>query len=132
MKFVQADFKGHNSGHYSPGVISHGLLYVSGQLSINPDTREVCTGDIRAHTRQALDNMRRVLDAAGVSRNNVVMCRVYTPSPEYWPAINEEYAAFFGEHRPARVVVSTSDLHFGCLVEIECVAEMPESNDSEN
>lgn len=132
MKFVQADFKGHNPGHYSPGVISHGLLYVSGQLSINPDTRAVCTGDIHAHTRQALDNMRRVLDAAGVSRNNVVMCRVYTPSPEYWPAINEEYAAFFGEHRPARVVVSTSELHFGCLVEIECVAEMPESNDSEH
>ena len=94
MKFVQADFKGHNPGHYSPGVISHGLLYVSGQLSINPDTREVCTGDIRAHTRQALDNMRRVLDAAGVSRNNVVMCRVYTPSPEYWPRLTKSTQRF--------------------------------------
>ena len=56
--------------------------------------------------------------------DQVVFCRVYTPSAENWGPINEEYAAFFGEHKPGRVVVSTTDLHFGCLVEIEAIAEL--------
>lgn len=124
MEFVYADFKGENKGHYVPGVISNGMLYVSGQLSIDPDTREVCQGDIRDHARLALNNMDRVLKAAGVRRDQVVFCRVYTPSAENWGAINEEYAKFFGEHKPGRVIVSTTDLHFGCLVEIEAIAEM--------
>lgn len=124
MQIVTPDFKGKNPGHYSAGVISNGMLYVSGQLSLDPDTREPCTGDIRAHALLALNNVDRVLKAAGVTRNQVVLCRVYTPSSEYWGAINEVYAEFFGEHKPARIVVSTTSLHFGCLVEIEAIAEM--------
>ena len=127
MKMVCPPFKGENKGHYTAGVISKGMLYVSGQLSIDPDTREVCSGDIKDHTRLALDNVDRVLKEAGVSRNDVVMCRVYTPDVHYWGPINEVYAEFFGNHKPARVIVSTTTLHFGCLVEIEAVAEMPEA-----
>ena len=127
MQMVYPPFKGENKGHYTAGVISRGMLYVSGQLSIDPDTREVCQGDIKDHTRLALDNVDRVLKEAGVSRNDVVMCRVYTPDVNYWGPINEVYAEFFGEHKPARVIVSTTTLHFGCLVEIEAVAEMPEN-----
>lgn len=125
MKIVNPAFKGENKGHYSAGVISRGMLYVSGQLSLDPDTREVCKGDIRDHARQALANVERVLQAAGCSRNDVVSCHVYTPEVKYWGPINEVYAEFFGDHRPARVV-STSNLHFGCLVEIEAVAEVPD------
>lgn len=124
MRFVKPPFKGENKGHYTAGVISRGMLYVSGQLSIDPDTREVCQGGIREHARLALNNVDRVLKEAGVPRENVVFCRVYTPSNTYWGPINEEYAAFFGEHKPGRVIVSTTDLHFGCLVEIEAVAEI--------
>lgn len=126
MQLVTPPFKGENKGHYSAGVISRGMLYVSGQLSIDPDTRKVCQGDIRAHTRLALDNVNRVLKEAGVSRENVVFCRIYTPDVSYWGSINEVYAEFFGAHKPGRVIVSTTTLHFGCLVEIEAVAEMPE------
>lgn len=124
MRFVKPPFKGENKGHYTAGVISRGTLYVSGQLSIDPDTREVCQGGIREHARLALNNVDRVLKEAGVPRENVVFCRVYTPSNTYWGPINEEYAAFFGDHKPGRVIVSTTDLHFGCLVEIEAVAEI--------
>lgn len=81
MQFVRPPFKGENKGHYTAGVISKGTLYVSGQLSIDPDTREVCQGDIRAHTRLALDNVDRVLKEAGVRRDQVVFCRVYTRHP---------------------------------------------------
>ena len=127
MKLDCPPIKGENKGHYSAGVISKGMLYVSGQLSIDPDTRQVCQGDIKAHTRLALDNVDRVLKEAGVRRDQVVFCRVYTPSVEYWGPINEVYAEFFGSHKPGRVVVYTTDLHFGCLVEIEAIAEVDES-----
>ncbi len=126
MKIINPNFKGENKGHYSAGVVTGNTLYVSGQLSIDPDTREVCNGDIKAHTRLALNNVERVLKAAGCTKNDVVLCRVYTPDVAHWDPINEEYAAFFGEHKPARVIVSTTTLHFGCLVEIEVVAELPQ------
>ncbi len=126
MEFVRPPFRGENKGHYTAGVISKGMLYVSGQLSIDPDTREVAKGGIKDHARLALDNVDRVLKEAGVTRNDVVFCRVYTPDVKYWDPINEVYAEFFGEHKPGRVVVSTTELHFGCLVEIEAIAEMPE------
>ena len=100
MKFVRPPFKGENKGHYTAGVISKGMLYVSGQLSIDPE--------------------------AGVPRENVVFCRVYTPDVKYWGPINEVYAEFFGDHKPGRVVVSTTEMHFGCLVEIEAIAEVDE------
>ena len=115
MKLVCPPFKGENKGHYSAGVISKGMLYVS-----------VCKGDIKDHARLALNNVDRVLKEAGVRRDQVVFCRVYTPCVQYWGPINEVYAEFFGEHKPGRVVVSTTDLHFGCLVEIEAIAEMDE------
>ena len=126
MQIITPPFKGENKGHYSAGVISRGTLYVSGQLSIDPDTREVCKGDIKDHARLALNNVDRVLSEAGCSRSDVVFCRVYTSDVKYWGPINEVYAEFFGEHKPGRVVVSTTELHFGCLVEIEAIAEMPE------
>lgn len=125
MQIITPDFKGENKGHYSAGVVSNGTLYVSGQLSIDPDTRQVCPGGIREHTRLALSNVKRVLDAAGATTDDVVLCRIYTPDVANWGPINEEYAKFFGAHKPARVIVSTTTLHFGCLVEIEAVAEMP-------
>ncbi len=126
MQAVCPPFKGENKGHYAPGIISRGMLYISGQLSLDPDTRKVVQGGIREHTLQALNNVDAVLRAAGCSRDRVVQCRIYTPYMNGWNVINEVYAEFFGEHRPARVVVPTNELHFGCLVEIEAVAEMPD------
>lgn len=126
MKIVDPHFKGVNKGHYVPGMISGNTLYVSGQLSLDPDTRRLPEGGIREHARQALENVGRVLEAAGARRDQVVLCRVFTTKGEYWDPVNEEYAAFFGEHKPARIVVTVPEIHFGCLVEIEAVAELAE------
>lgn len=101
MKFIDPGFKGNNPGHYSTAVVSNGMLYVSGLLSMDPDTREVCTGNIEAHAAQALQNLDRVLKAAGVERSQVVFCRVYTPSNEYWGPINALYAQFLANTNPA-------------------------------
>ena len=124
MRFVTPDFKGKNPGHYSAAVQVGNLLFISGQLSIDPDTREVCQGSIEDHAALALSNLERVLKAAGCSKEDVAFCRIYTPSNTYWTAINGVYAKFFGEHKPGRVIVSTSPLHFNCLVEIEAIVEL--------
>lgn len=124
MQYVKPVWKGENKGHYSPGVLSRGMLYVSGQLSVDPDTRETVKGDVRAHARQALKNLDAVLTEAGLTRSQVVQCRIYVVGIENWDAVNEVYAEFFGSHKPARAVVPVAELHFGCLVEIEAVAEV--------
>ena len=111
-------------GHYVPGVISNGMLYISGQLPVDPETGVMPEGGVRAQARMALANVERILLAAGLSRENVVQCRVYVPDVAYWDEVNAVYAEFFGAHKPARVVVPSRDLHGGALVEIEALAEM--------
>ena len=113
------------SGHYSSGIISQGMLYVSGQMPLHPDTAKLTVG-IRAQSRQALENLERVLEAAGVGRSAAVQCRVYLSDIGNWDVFNEVYAEFLGEHRPARTVVPVSALHYGSLIEIEAIAEVEE------
>ena len=113
------------SGHYSPGIISQGMLYVSGQMPLHPDTAKLTVG-IRAQSRHALQNLERVLEAAGVGRSAAVQCRVYLSDIGNWDVFNEVYAEFLGEHRPARTVVPVSALHYGSLIEIEAIAEVEE------
>ena len=126
MKEVFIETKALNKGHYVPGMISRGMLYVSGQLPMDHDTGVMQTGSITEQTLQALENVDRVLRAAGTSRDRVVLCRVYVPDVALWDEVNRVYGEFFGEHKPARVIVPTSELHHGVLIEIEAVAEMPE------
>ncbi len=126
MREILIDTKAVNKGHYVPGVISRGVLYISGQLPMNHETGIMETGDIAAQAKMALHNVDLVLRAAGTSREFVTMCRVYIPEMALWDEVNSIYADFFGEHKPARVVVPTRDLHHGVLVEIEATAEMPE------
>lgn len=111
-------------GHYAPGVISKGMLYISGQLPIDHETGELVEGGLRAQVEQTLHNVELILKAAGVTKNDVVQCRIYTPDIKNWDEINEVYSEFFGEHKPARAVVSTNDLHMNAMVVIEAVAEM--------
>lgn len=124
MEKIEPIYNGENKGHYSPGIISNGMLYISGQLSIDPDTRKVPEGGIEEHAKLALNNVDRVLKEAGLSRNNVVQCRVYVSDIDQWDIVNQVYAEFFGEHKPGRIVVPVGKLHFGCLVEIEAIAEV--------
>lgn len=126
MKKILLNVNGENKGHYAPGVISRNTLYISGQLSIDLDTRKVPEGGVEEHMELALHNVERVLEAAGLKKENVVQCRVYISDIEYWDAINKAYKEFFGEHTPARIVVPVPALHFGCKVEIEAVAEVEE------
>jgi len=122
MKFIETDGSKKSSGHYSPAVVHNGILYISGQLSIDQLTGNVPQGGIIPETKQALENLYNILKVAGVDKNDVIQCRIYTPNVEYWDTINAVYAEFFGNHKPARAIVPTTDLHHNCLVEIEAIA----------
>lgn len=110
------------AGHYSPAVVHNGLVYVSGQLPINPVTGQHETGAIAAQTQLVLDNLQRILEASGSSRERVLQVTVYTSDVSLWPEINRVYAEFFGNHKPARAVVPTAPLHYGFLIEISAIA----------
>lgn len=121
MKKIQVN---ENKGHYSAGVVSNGMLYISGQLALNSVDKTLPEGGVKAHMKQALDNLEGVLKEAGITKEDVVQCRIYITRIEDWDAVNSVYEDFFGSHKPARAVVPVGPLHYGSLVEIEAVAEV--------
>ena len=109
------------NGHYSHCLEHNGVLYLAGQLPKQPGTGEIPEG-IENQTLVALENMERVLLAAGSDRTKVLRVRLYIPNVDLWDQVNKVYSAFFGDHKPARAVIPSRDLHFGALVEIEATA----------
>ena len=110
------------AGHYSQAVIHNGLVYVAGQLAIDPQTGEKKLGSIEEQTEQVLSNLGAVLKAAGSDLSRVLKMTVYVSDISLWGAINAVYARVMGGHKPARSVVPTKELHHGFLVEIDAVA----------
>ena len=119
---VTTKYSVRDGGHYTPGMKYNGVLYISGQLSIDPETGKPAEGGVKAEAAQALKNLDLVLTEAGITRNEVIQCRVYIPDVSLWGELNEAYAEYFGDHKPARVVVPSNKLYGGCQVEIEAVA----------
>lgn len=89
MKKIVPEYKIKNKGHYSPGILSNGVLYISGQLSRDPDTGRTAPGGARDHAVLALANMERVLCEAGLSKADVVQCRIYISDIDMWDEVNE-------------------------------------------
>jgi len=110
------------AGHYSQGVVHNGILYVSGQLSIDPKTGEKKLGSIEEQTEQALNNVHGIINAAGSDWDRVLKMTLYVADINLWDAVNKVYIRVLGEHRPARAVIPTGPLHHGFLIEIDAVA----------
>ena len=109
-------------GHYSQAVVHNGLVFVSGQLSIDPQTGEKKLGSIEEQTEQVLNNVEAILKAANSDFSRVLKMTVYVADIELWSAVNAVYARVLGEHRPARAVIPTGKLHYGFLIEIDAIA----------
>jgi 2-iminobutanoate/2-iminopropanoate deaminase len=109
-------------GHYSPGVEHNGLIFVSGQLPMDLDTRQPFTGSIEEQTELALKNVEAVLQAAGSDLTKVLQMTIYVSDMELWDAVNRTYSKVMGDHRPARAIVPVKDLHFGTQIEIQAIA----------
>jgi 2-iminobutanoate/2-iminopropanoate deaminase len=114
------------AGHYSQAIVHAGIVYVSGQLAVDPATGEKRLGSIEVQTEQALRNVAAILEAAGSDLAHVLKTTVYVADISLWGRVNAVYARFFGEHRPARAVVPTKELHYGFLIEIDAIAAVRE------
>lgn len=110
------------AGHYSQAVVHHGLVYVSGQLPIDLHTGEKKQGSIEEQTEQVLNNISNILTAANSDLNHLLKVTVYIADISLWAQVNEVYARMLGEHRPARAIVPTRELHYGFLIEMDAIA----------
>ena len=108
-------------GPYSQGIKSNGMVFVSGQLPVNPATGELLT-EIAAATRQSLTNLAAVLAAGGCTMNQVVKTTVFLSDLNNFTAMNEVYSEFFKTNPPARSTVQVAALPKGAVVEIDAIA----------
>ena len=122
MKEVSTEKAPQPAGHYAQAVVHGGLVYVSGQLPVDPQTGDKRTGSIEEQAEQALANLAAILEASGSDLEHVLKTTVYVSDIELWGRVNAVYARFFGPHRPARAVVPTKELHYGFQLEIEAIA----------
>ena len=109
-------------GPYSQGIEANGMIFLSGQLPIDPATGAFPEGGIKEQTRQSLLNAQAILKSAGLDLCNVVKTTVLRSDIANFGPMNEVYAEFFAQPFPARSAFAVRDLPKGALVEIECIA----------
>ena len=111
---------------FSPGVISNGLLFVSGQVGTDPQTSKLVAGGVEAETAQTIKNIKTILEDAGASLDDVVSVTVYLSNMDDFATMNTVYKQFFKEGAyPARTTVGVAKLVFGASVEMTMTAAMP-------
>jgi 2-iminobutanoate/2-iminopropanoate deaminase len=108
-------------GPYSQAIEVNGMIYTSGQIGLLPSGQMAGNGII-SQTNQVLKNLKAVLEAGGSSLGNVVKTSIFLADMDDFVAVNEIYAEYFGDHKPARSTVAVKTLPKNALVEIECIA----------
>ncbi len=109
-------------GHYSQATVYNGLVFVAGQLSIDPATGEHKLDSIEEQTEKALNNVHAILKAAGSDWDRVLKINISVADINLWGDVNKVYSRILGENRPARAIIPCGELHYGFLIEIEAVA----------
>jgi 2-iminobutanoate/2-iminopropanoate deaminase len=113
-------------GPYSHAVKSAGLIFLSGQTPVDPDSETLIEGDIGAQTKRCLDNLAIVAAAAGASLADAVRCGIYVTDMSTFGAVNEAYGSYFGEAPPARSTIGVASLPLGAQVEIDAILAVPD------
>ena len=119
---VESDKVPRPIGPYSVGVAAGELVFVSGQGPTDPGTGHVEKEDVKEATRRTLENVKAILETAGVTMAHVVKCNVYLLDMKNFPLMNEVYKTFFAAPYPARTTIQAAGLPNGIPVEIECIA----------
>jgi 2-iminobutanoate/2-iminopropanoate deaminase len=109
-------------GPYSQGIKANGLIFVSGQVALDPRTQQMVQGDVAAETERVLENLKAVVEAAGSSLAHAVKTTVYLADLGDFAKMNEVYARYFGERPPARATVQVARLPRDARVEIDLIA----------
>ncbi len=111
--------------HYSPAIQSGSLVFTSGQLPILDQASKSVPDSIEDQTRLVLEKAEKVIAEFGLDRSHIIKTTAFITCIDDWGKVNGIYREFFGEYKPARSVIPTSDLHFGCLIELEAIAAIP-------
>nr|WP_138159802.1 Rid family detoxifying hydrolase [Peptoniphilus catoniae] len=109
-------------GPYSQGAVAGGLIFTSGQLSFIPETGELILDDIKKATLQSLNNVKSIVESAGSSVDKIVKVNIFLKDINDFTEVNEVYADFFGDHKPARSCVEVAKLPKDGIIEIEAIA----------
>lgn len=109
-------------GPYSQSVMAGNMLYVSGQIPLDASTGELVKGSIEEETHKVMENLKAILEEAGMSFANVVKCSIFVKDMGDFGKINQVYGEYFSEDPPARETVEVSGLPKGVNVEISCIA----------
>jgi 2-iminobutanoate/2-iminopropanoate deaminase len=112
-------------GPYCHAVKTGNLYFCSGQTPLDPETMKLVGNNIKDQTRQVLKNIQTVLNGLGLSLQNIVKTSVYLISMDDFQGMNQVYAETFGYHKPARTTIAVKKNPLDALVEIECIAEIP-------
>ena len=110
------------AGHYSQAIVHNGVVYVAGQLPIDPTDKNRPVGSIEEQTERTLRNVEAILVAAGSGLDRVLQMTIYISDIELWGGVNTAYSRVMGSHKPARAVVPVKDLHYGYQIEIQAIA----------
>ncbi len=125
MEFVSTTNAPAAIGPYSQAVRVGDMLFTSGQIALTPDGgEEVLAQGIEEQTKQVLSNLKSVIEAGGSSLDKVIKTTIFLANMEDFTKVNEIYASFFGEHKPARSTVAVKTLPKNALIEIEAIAKV--------
>lgn len=121
MKFIDIKGAKNKAGHYSAAVEAGNFICVSGQIPVDPITGEGVKGDITEQTLRVLKNLDLILDAAEAKKEDIMKVTIYVSDINLWDKVNIVYKDYFKEHKPARAIVPTRELHYGYLIELEAI-----------
>lgn len=113
------------AGHYSQAIVHNGTIYISGQMPADPLQPGAPLGTVEEQTEQVLANLREILTAAGSGLDCLLQVTVFLSDVSLWERMNATYARVMGEHRPARVIVPTSELRRDAQVAMSAIAAGP-------
>ncbi len=124
MKIISTSEGVTPAGHYSQAVVYGGVVYVAGQLGKHPHDHESDPGGAGQQTRQALENVATILDAAGSGLRYAIQITIYVSDIDMWEEVNEAYADVMGDHKPARVIVPVKKFMDPFVVEVVAIAAL--------
>lgn len=121
-KIIQTEKAPSPIGPYNQAVISNGMVYLSGQIPLNPGTNEMVTNDIKSETHQVMQNLKAILDEVGIDFSHVIKTTIFLSDMDLFGQVNEVYGAYFDKEYPARETVAVKGLPKNANVEISMIA----------
>lgn len=122
LKYIKTKKAPEAIGPYSQAILNNYKVYCSGQIAIDPETQEFIGGDITMQTVRVLENLKAVLEASRSSLAKALKVTIYLQNMDDFAAVNEIYAEYFKDHKPARSTIAVAALPKNALIEIDCIA----------